>query len=254
LSELPQELLIEAVKALLPPDFLGRLASTGAQRSAAGTGAGQSRKSKARGRPAPSRPGRLDGQSRVDVIATLRSAAPWQKLRAARKPLQSRITIFPNDIHLKRYEQRAERLVIFIVDASGSAAMARLAEAKGAVELLLAEAYARRDYVALIAFRGASGDLMLPPTRSLVQTKRRLSSLPGGGGDAIGRRLASRRCFGAKSAQPRQNTRLGSAHRWTGQYQFGRFCKPPESSGRCRLNGRVDLWFGNQISGDGCRA
>jgi magnesium chelatase subunit D len=185
LSELPQELLIEAVKALLPPDFLGRLASAGAQRSAAGTGAGQSRKSKARGRPAPSRPGRLDGQSRVDVIATLRSAAPWQKLRAARKPQQSRITIFPNDIHLKRYEQRAERLVIFIVDASGSAAMARLAEAKGAVELLLAEAYARRDYVALIAFRGASGDLMLPPTRSLVQTKRRLSALPGGGGTPL---------------------------------------------------------------------
>ena len=185
LSELPQELLIEAVKALLPPDFLGRLASAGAQRSAAGTGAGQSRKSKARGRPAPSRPGRLDGQSRVDVIATLRSAAPWQKLRAARKPQQSKITIFPDDIHLKRFEQRAERLVIFIVDASGSAAMARLAEAKGAVELLLAEAYARRDYVALIAFRGASGDLMLPPTRSLVQTKRRLSALPGGGGTPL---------------------------------------------------------------------
>jgi magnesium chelatase subunit D len=76
-------------------------------------------------------------------------------------------------------------LVIFIVDASGSAAMARLAEAKGAVELLLAEAYARRDYVALIAFRGASGDLMLPPTRSLVQTKRRLSALPGGGGTPL---------------------------------------------------------------------
>ena len=185
LSELPQELLIEAVKALLPSDFLSRLATTGAQRSAAGTGAGQSRKSKARGRPAPSRPGRLDGQSRVDVIATLRSAAPWQKLRAARKPQRSRITIFPNDIHLKHYEQRAERLVIFIVDASGSAAMARLAEAKGAVELLLAEAYARRDYVALIAFRGASGDLMLPPTRSLVQTKRRLSALPGGGGTPL---------------------------------------------------------------------
>lgn len=185
LSELPQELLIEAVKALLPSDFLSRLATTGAQRSAAGTGAGQSRKSKARGRPAPSRPGRLDGQSRVDVIATLRSAAPWQKLRAARKPQRSTITIFPSDIHLKRYEQRAERLVIFIVDASGSAAMARLAEAKGAVELLLAEAYARRDYVALIAFRGASGDLMLPPTRSLVQTKRRLSALPGGGGTPL---------------------------------------------------------------------
>ena len=59
--------------------------------------------------------------------------------------------------------------------------MARLAEAKGAVELLLAQAYARRDHVALIAFRGTTAEVLLPPTRSLVQTKRRLAALPGGG-------------------------------------------------------------------------
>lgn len=76
-------------------------------------------------------------------------------------------------------------MLIFAVDASGSAALARLAEAKGAVELLLARAYARRDHVALIAFRGAGAELILPPTRSLVQTKRRLSGLPGGGGTPL---------------------------------------------------------------------
>ncbi|MEM9551468.1 MAG: VWA domain-containing protein, partial [Pseudomonadota bacterium] len=54
-----------------------------------------------------------------------------------------------------------------------------------AVELLLGEAYARRDHVALIAFRGAGADLLLPPTRSLVQTKRRLAALPGGGGTPL---------------------------------------------------------------------
>ena len=81
---------------------------------------------------------------------------------------------------------------MFVVDASGSAALHRLAEAKGAVELLLADCYVRRDRVALIAFRGGTGgqtgpgaELLLPPTRSLVRAKRCLAGLPGGGGTPL---------------------------------------------------------------------
>jgi magnesium chelatase subunit D len=96
-----------------------------------------------------------------------------------------RLLIRPADLRIRRHQERTERVLIFAVDASGSAALARLAEAKGAVELLLARAYARRDHVALIAFRGAGAELVLPPTRSLVQTKRRLSGLPGGGGTPL---------------------------------------------------------------------
>jgi magnesium chelatase subunit D len=61
----------------------------------------------------------------------------------------------------------------------------RLAEAKGAVELLLADCYVRRDHVALIAFRGRGAELLLPPTRSLVRAKRSLAQLPGGGGTPL---------------------------------------------------------------------
>ncbi|MEP1651142.1 MAG: VWA domain-containing protein, partial [Paracoccaceae bacterium] len=57
----------------------------------------------------------------------------------------------------------------------------RLAEAKGAVELLLGQAYARRDHVALVSYRGTDAEVLLAPTRSLVQTKRRLAAIPGGG-------------------------------------------------------------------------
>ena len=71
------------------------------------------------------------------------------------------------------------------MDASGSSALHRLAEAKGAIELLLASCYVRRDRVALVAFRGQSAELLLPPTRSLVRAKRSLASLPGGGGTPL---------------------------------------------------------------------
>jgi len=97
----------------------------------------------------------------------------------------------PDDFRLKRFRRRAERVVIFVVDASGSAALARLAEAKGAVELMLAQAYVARQQVALVSFRGAAAEVLLPPTRSLVMTKRRLASLPGGGGTPLAAGLAA---------------------------------------------------------------
>ena len=84
-----------------------------------------------------------------------------------------------------RFRDRRETTAIFVIDASGSAAMHRLAEAKGAVELLLGDCYARRDNVALVAFRGKSAEIVLPPTRSLACAKRRLRGLPGGGGTPL---------------------------------------------------------------------
>ena len=179
-ESLPQDMLLDAVLANLPPDLLAKLNSSGADRSASGSGAGQKKIGNRRGRPLPARDGG-NGQGRVDLIATLRAAIPWQTLRRRDAPQRTGPIIRHSDLRHKRYVDHSDRLLIFAVDASGSAAMARMGEAKGAIELLLAEAYARRDHVALISFRGQEAEVLLEPTRSLVQTKRKLAALPGGG-------------------------------------------------------------------------
>ena len=194
-DRIPDEILLEAVRAALPADLLARLAAGKATRAAKGSGGtGAARKGNHRGRPLPPRPGTPGSGKRIDLVSTLRAAAPWQPLRrrASVGGDLLRLEIRQSDLRLKRYQESSDRVLIFAVDASGSSALSRLAEAKGAVELLLAQAYARRDHVALIAFRGFAAELLLPPTRSLVQTKRRLSGLPGGGGTplAAGLRMA----------------------------------------------------------------
>ena len=175
-SPLDQDVLVDAVRMALPDGLL----STALPRrtGATGSGAGAARIARQRGRPIAPRQRRPDGRSRVDLIATLRMAAPRQKLRNAQA---GSVSVTPSDICLKRFETRTERLLIFLVDASGSAARARLNEAKGAVEHLLARAYSHRDHVALIGFRNTSADVLLPPNRSLVLAKKRLAALPGGG-------------------------------------------------------------------------
>lgn len=191
-DRIPDDIVLEAIRAALPADLLAKLAAGRAARAAKGSGGtGAARRGNHRGRPLPSRAGKLGSGKRIDIVATLRAAAPWQTLRR-RPDRPDRLEIRPSDLRIKRYQETSDRVLIFTVDASGSSALSRLAEAKGAVELLLAQAYARRDHVALIAFRGKAAELLLPPTRSLVQTKRRLSGLPGGGGTplAAGLRMA----------------------------------------------------------------
>ena len=179
------DIVLEATRAAIPADILAALeASTRAGRSAAGgSGAGAMRASLRRGRPAGTRAGDPGGGARLNLIETLRTAVPWQRLRG-RQP-SARVEIRRDDFRIQRFAERAEMTTIFAVDASGSAALARLAETKGAVELLLAEAYVKRTQVALIAFRGATAELLLPPTRSLTRAKRCLTDLAGGGGTPL---------------------------------------------------------------------
>lgn len=202
-TPLPQDLMIEAVKAVLPPDVLAKLtAKTTPSTPAKGMGFGLHRNSNLRGRPKPARLGRPQGQERIDILASLRSAAPWQRTRRANRGKTHGIVIYPSDLHIQRFDNQSERVLIFAVDASGSAAMNRMGEAKGAVELMLAQAYAKRDFVALIGFRDSRADVLLPPTRSLVQTKKNLAGLAAGGGTplALGMDAALRLATKARQA------------------------------------------------------
>lgn len=182
------DIVLEAAKAALPPDLLARLLAGGAMRHRGGGQgkAGQRQAGKNRGRPVGSRRGDPVGGNRLDLLATLRVAAPYQALRRQQRGQAPRVVeVRRSDFRIKRFQQRSETLTIFVLDASGSAALHRLAEAKGAVELLLADCYVRRDAVAVLAFRGQGADLLLPPTRSLTRAKNSLAALAGGGGTPL---------------------------------------------------------------------
>ena len=184
------ESLTEAEAALLPDDLLALMAGRRLRGTLTGAGVGQKQVSGQRGRPLPSRPGRPGAAGRLDMLATLRAAAPMQRLRGGGDG-GGGLKFRKEDLRLRRYQNRRERLVIFAVDLSGSAARARLAEAKGAVELMLSRAYEDRDQIALVGFRGKTAEVLLPPTRSLVMTKKRLAEAMGGGGTPLASGLAA---------------------------------------------------------------
>ncbi len=191
--EPPDEAVLDAARAVLPPGLLEQIALRRAgERSSPRSGrAGVKRTAARRGRRVGVRRGHPSEGVRLDLTETLRAAAPWQRLRRSEtsrrdaSTSKARIEVRRDDFRVPRTRERSETTVIFAVDASGSTALQRLAEAKGAVELLLADCHARRDQVALIGFRGERAEQLLPPTRSLVRVRRTLAALPGGGGTPL---------------------------------------------------------------------
>jgi magnesium chelatase subunit D len=183
-----EDVLRAAVEAALPEGLLdglveGRRPHTPPARR---QGAGQAQTA-LRGRPAGTRSGSLKPGARLALVDTLRAAAPWQPVR--RREIETsggeRVVVRREDFRIRKFVQRRESTIVFCVDASGSTAFQRLAEAKGAVELLLAKAYVARTFAALIVFRGTTAEMLLPPTRSLARAKALLADLPGGGGTPL---------------------------------------------------------------------
>jgi len=184
-----EDKVLEATQAAIPAGLLSQLMEGNFKQLRAASGkSGAPLKNGQRGRPAGSRRAMPAHGQRLHLIDTLRAAAPWQKIRRMQisDPLAAaRVQVRAEDFHITRIKQKTGTTTLFVVDASGSSALHRLAEAKGAVELLLVDCYVRRDQVAVIAFRGKSAEILLPPTRSLVRAKRSLSGLPGGGGTPL---------------------------------------------------------------------
>lgn len=197
------DLLVETARAAIPEGLLAMLAAGNRQASRAmagdaGRGEGTLGRAPTSGRRAGIRAGRPRAGTRLDIVETLKAAAPWQQLRRKEaegtdRGLASAVHVRTSDFRIRKLVRRLGSTILFVVDASGSAAMARLGEAKGAAELLLADAYVRRDDVAMIAFRGTTAELLLPPTRSLPRAKRALADLAGGGGTPIAAALGEAR-------------------------------------------------------------
>jgi len=189
-----EDMIVEAVKASIPPQLLHHpKKNLPAGKSAAHISgkSGAVQKNFLSGRPLTSRKGRPQDGRRLDILKSIRAAIPWQRLRGMmldgdqQKTARSRIDFRTEDLHIKQYLRRRGTVTIFLVDASGSSATQRLAEAKGALEELLAQCYIRRDEVAMVSMRGSKAEIVLPPTRSLVRAKRNLATLPGGGGTPL---------------------------------------------------------------------
>ncbi len=133
-----------------------------------------------RGRYIQSRPAG-DDLSDIAFDATFRAAAPHQKERAEQRE-EVAFAIQHQDLQRKVRVKRAANLVMFVVDASWSMAVAeRMSATKGAILSLLTDAYQRRDRVGLIVFQKDRANLILPPTSSVQLAQRALADIPVGG-------------------------------------------------------------------------
>jgi magnesium chelatase subunit D len=132
-----------------------------------------------RGRYIQSRLPKKDKVTDLAFDATLRAAALHQKERDRSK---NALALKKSDLREKVRVRRSANLVLFVVDASWSMAVAERMEAtKGAIMSLLTDAYQRRDRVGLVVFNKNDAKLVLAPTNSVQLARKALVDIAVGG-------------------------------------------------------------------------
>jgi magnesium chelatase subunit D len=149
-----------------------RTGARGSTFSARGRYAGASSEKTARGSVA------LDATLRAAAVRRVEDevTAPCGAARVAQRQ-----GVGAESLRFKRFKSRVGTLFIFLVDTSGSMAVNRIAQAKGALAQLLRRSYVNRDRVSLITFREAGAELLLPPSTSASRARALLDALPVGG-------------------------------------------------------------------------
>jgi magnesium chelatase subunit D len=135
-------------------------------------------------------------EARIALDATLRAAAinavasRQRGAASASFPTPDPRRLIPF-LRYKQLKRKAGTLFIFAIDTSGSMALNRIAQAKGALVRLLQQSYIKRDRVALIAFRGQRSEVVLRPSGSVNRARRLLDSLSIGGATPLAAGLMS---------------------------------------------------------------
>lgn len=194
--------IVEAAQAMFAQDFDPVAKQQTMSRASQGRmSRGIKNKRVKHGRPVGVRRGRRDEIRTLSMRDTLIAAIGKQSIRRSMVPGsmldgpdRRGIRISLDDFRVLRRSSPQRVTTIFLVDASGSHAVGRLNEAKGATLSMLQTCYERRDRVAVISFGGYEANLSLAPTGAPARAAREMHLMPSGGGTplAAGLKLAQK--------------------------------------------------------------